>query len=390
MEKSSVDYILNHLGEDRSQWMQSGSPPIFMSSIFAYPDLASMQEAISREAEMPFYSRGSNPGLQLLEQKMAALEGGEACLLFASGSAAIAAAVSSQVKSGDHVICVDKPYSWTGKLLRQYLSRFGVESDFVSGSEESVRLAMKPNTKVLYLETPNSFTFEIQDIASLSALVKPAGIKVICDNSYCTPLHQNPIRLGADMVVHTATKYLAGHSDALGGILVCSHEDRARIFAGEYMTIGGVMAPMNAWLILRGLRTLPLRLEKSAENGLKVARFLEAHPAVEKVWFPWLESFDGHLLAKKQMRGCGGLLSFTLKTKDIGEIEAFVNRLRVFLLACSWGSYESLCYPVLASCGSGNYGNSPLPLNMIRLYCGLESAESMMADLENALKTVAA
>jgi cystathionine beta-lyase/cystathionine gamma-synthase len=386
MDKNSPDYILNHLGEDRSQWMQSGSPPIFMSSIFAYPDLKSMQEAIRKESEIPFYSRGTNPGLQLLEKKLAALEGGEACLLFASGSAAIAAAVCSQVKSGDHIICVDKPYSWTGKLLRNYLSRFGVESDFVQGDEASVKAALRPNTRVLYLESPNSFTFEIQDISALSALVKPLGIKVVIDNSYATPLFQNPLKLGADIVVHTATKYLAGHSDALGGALICGHADREKIFAGEYMTIGGVMAPMNAWLILRGLRTLPLRLEKSAENGLKVARFLENHPLVERVWFPWLESFEGHQLAKKQMKGCGGLLSFTLKTESPDEIESFVNALQVFQLACSWGSYESLCYPAIAASGEGNYANGPYPINMIRLYCGLESSETLIEDLSQALK----
>jgi cystathionine beta-lyase/cystathionine gamma-synthase len=154
------------------------------------------------------------------------------------------------------------------------------------------------------------------------------------------------------------------------------------------MTIGGVMAPMNAWLILRGLRTLPLRLEKSAENGLKVARFLESHPAVERVWFPWLESFEGHQLARKQMKGCGGLLSFTLKTDKPEIVEAFVDKLKVFLLACSWGSYESLCYPAMAASDSGNYGNSPHPFNMIRLYCGLESSETMLEDLSEALKSV--
>lgn len=386
MENYSLDYILNHLGEDRAQWMQSGSPPIFMSSIFAYPDLKSMKEAIRRESSVPFYSRGTNPGLQLLETKMAALEGGEACLLFASGSAAIAAAVCSQVKTGDHVLCIKKPYSWTGKLLTQYLSRFGVKADFVDGKLDSVRQAIRPETRVLYLESPNSFTFEIQDIQALSALVKPKGIKVIIDNSCATPIFQNPLKLGADIVVHTATKYLAGHSDALGGILVCSREDREKIFSGEYMTIGGVMAPMNAWLILRGLRTLPLRLEKSASNGLAVARYLENHPCVEKVWFPWLESHPDHELARRQMSGCGGLLSFTLRTEDPKRIEKFVDSLNLFLLACSWGSYESLCYPALASMDSANYGNGPYPLNMIRIYCGLESAQSQTDDLENALK----
>jgi len=388
MENFETDYILNHLGEDRSNWMQSASPPVFLSSIFIYPDLKSMKEAISKESSMPFYSRGTNPGLSLLEKKLAALEGGESCLLFASGSAAIAAAVCSQVKAGDHVLCVKKPYSWTSKLLHTYLSRFGVETDFVEGDETAVRAALKPNTKVLFLETPNSFTFEIQDIEALCKLVKPLSIKVIIDNSFATPLYQNPIKLGADIVVHTATKYLAGHSDALGGALICSLEDREKIFSGEYMTLGGVMAPMNAWLILRGLRTLPLRLEKSAANGLAVARFLEAHPLVERVWFPWLESHPGHQIAKRQMKGCGGLLSFTIKTDSPEKVEAFVNSLKIFLLACSWGSYESLCYPAIAAHDSSNYANSPYPFNLIRIYCGLEESATMIADLESALKLI--
>jgi cystathionine beta-lyase/cystathionine gamma-synthase len=263
-----------------------------------------------------------------------------------------------------------------------------VETDFVEGDETAVRAALKPNTKVLFLETPNSFTFEIQDIEALCKLVKPLSIKVIIDNSFATPLYQNPIKLGADIVVHTATKYLAGHSDALGGALICSLEDREKIFSGEYMTLGGVMAPLNAWLILRGLRTLPLRLEKSAANGLAVARFLEAHPLVERVWFPWLESHPGHQIAKRQMKGCGGLLSFTIKTDSPEKVEAFVNSLKVFLLACSWGSYESLCYPAIAAQDSSNYANGPYPFNLIRLYCGLEESSTMIADLESAFKLV--
>lgn len=384
MENFETDYIINHLGEDRASYLNSGSPPVFLTSLFAFPDLSSMREALQQESTVPFYSRGTNPGLQMLEAKLAALEGGEAALLFASGSAAIAAAVSSQVSAGDHVVCVEKPYSWTGRLLRQYLSRFGVSVTFTSGLPDETAAAFRDNTRVLYLETPNSFTFGLQDIAALSALARPRGIRVLVDNSYCTPLFQKPLSLGADIVIHSASKYLSGHSDAVGGVLVCSREDREKIFASEYMTLGGIMSPMNAWLILRGLRTLSVRLRKSHENGMAVAAFLAGHRAVEQVSYPFHPSHPQYELARRQMEGAGGLMSFTLKTRDMEKIEAFTNHLRIFLLACSWGSYESLCFPAAALQTSANYSTSPFPPHMFRIYCGLEESITLIRDLENA------
>jgi cystathionine beta-lyase/cystathionine gamma-synthase len=380
-----LDYIINHAGETRSAYLNSGSPPVFLTSLFSFPNLEAMQMALQKESTQPFYTRGTNPNLQMLETKLAALEKGEACLLFASGSAAIAAAVCSQVKAGDHVVCVQKPYSWTGKLLRIWLAKFGVDVSFVEGDLPSVQSAIQGRTKVIYLETPNSFTFEIQDIGEITSLAKSFGIKTIVDNSYSTPIFQNPIVLGADMVVHSASKYLSGHSDVVGGVLVCSNEDRERIFSGEYMTLGGTMSPMNAWLILRGLRTLQLRVKKSDENGMKISGFLASHPAVEKVYYPFLPSHPGHEIAKKQMSGCGGLMSIELKTKELEKISAFTNSLKYFLLACSWGSYESLCFPAAAMVSSSNYHSGPFPPNLVRLYCGLDEAEHLQDDLENAL-----
>jgi cystathionine beta-lyase/cystathionine gamma-synthase len=380
-----LDYIINHAGETRSAYLNSGSPPVFLTSLFSFPNLEAMQMALQKESTQPFYTRGTNPNLQMLETKLAALEKGEACLLFASGSAAIAAAVCSQVKAGDHVVCVQKPYSWTGKLLRIWLAKFGVDVSFVEGDLPSVQSAIQGRTKVIYLETPNSFTFEIQDIGEITSLAKSFGIKTIVDNSYSTPIFQNPIVLGADMVVHSASKYLSGHSDVVGGVLVCSNEDRERIFSGEYMTLGGTMSPMNAWLILRGLRTLQLRVKKSDENGMKISGFLASHPAVEKVYYPFLPSHPGHEIAKKQMSGCGGLMSIELKTKELEKISAFTNSLKYFLLACSWGSYESLCFPAAAMVSSSNYHSGPFPPNLVRFYCGLDEAEHLQDDLENAL-----
>jgi cystathionine beta-lyase/cystathionine gamma-synthase len=211
------------------------------------------------------------------------------------------------------------------------------------------------------------------------------GIKTIVDNSYATPIFQNPIALGADMVVHSASKYLSGHSDVVGGVLVCSREDRESIFSGEYMTLGGTMSPMNAWLILRGLRTLTLRVKKSDENGMKISSFLQHQPGIEKVYYPFLPEHPGFEVAKKQMRGCGGLMSVELKTRDSEKIARFVNSLKYFLLACSWGSYESLCFPAAAMVSSANYHSGPFPPNLVRLYCGLDDASHLEEDLERAL-----
>lgn len=379
------DWIINHLGEDRGSYLNAVAPPVFLTSNFCFPHLESMRSALQQESSQPFYTRGTNPSLQMLEQKMAALEGGDAALLFASGSAAIAAAIASCVSSGDHVICVDKPYSWTAKLLSSWLSRFRVSVDFVEGSLDAVKAHIKTETRVLYLETPNSMTFELQDIQSLTSLAKPLGITTIVDNSYSTPIFQKPLLLGADMVVHSATKYFSGHSDAVGGILVCKKDKREKIFAGEYMTWGGTMSPMNAWLILRGLRTLPIRLKKSQENGMAVAEWLSKQPKIKQLRYPFHSSHPQFELAQKQMGGAGGLLSFVLDTEDFGKIEKFCNSLRYFLLACSWGGYESLCFPTAALVSSANYQKANQNPGLVRLYCGLEEKENLVADIENAL-----
>lgn len=384
-ENFSNDFIINHLGEDRSTYLNSGAPPVFQSSMFAFPHLDAMREALRHESSQPFYSRGTNPNLQMLGRKLAALEGGEECLLFASGSAAIAAAVCSFVRQGDHVVCVEKPYSWTGKLLTQWLARFGVETTFVDGSPDSVERAFRPGTRVLYLETPNSLTFEIQDIKALTQLARSKGVVTIVDNSYATPIFQKPLALGADISIHSASKYLSGHSDVVGGALICSAEHKERIFAGEFMTLGGIMSPMSAWLILRGLRTLEIRLKKSHENGLAVARFLEQHPSVDQVFYPWLENHAGYEIARKQMTGAGGLLSVRFKSQDESKISAFANHLQYFLLACSWGSYESLCFPQAALCDSANYQSARVDPSIFRLYCGLDDAENLIADLDRAI-----
>jgi cystathionine beta-lyase/cystathionine gamma-synthase len=213
-----ISHIINELGETRDQWMGSVSPPIFQSSNFCFPTVAEMRACMSEEMDVPFYTRGHNPTVAVLRKKLAALEAAEECLVFSSGSAAVAAAVMANLKAGDHVVCVQKPYSWTHKLLTKLLGRFGVESTFIDGCDpEEWAQNCRPNTRLFMLESPNSMTFELQDIRAVAKIAQARGITTVIDNSYSTPLNQRPIEMGIDITVHSASKYLSGHSDMVAG-----------------------------------------------------------------------------------------------------------------------------------------------------------------------------
>jgi cystathionine beta-lyase len=382
-----LDFIINHYGEEREQYEGAVSPPLMQTNNFCFNTVADMREALTQEMHMPFYTRGVNPTVRTLRRKLAALEGSEECLVFASGSAAIGAAVMSSVQAGDHIVCVDKPYSWTNKLLARLLSRFGVSHTFVDGRDpENFRKAIQPQTRLFILESPNSITFELQDIAAIARIAKAHDIQTLIDNSYATPLNQQPLKMGIDMVAHSASKYLNGHSDIVAGVLCCSAEKYRQIFEGEYMTLGGVISPHDAWLMLRGLRTLPIRMQRVAETTPKVVAFLEQHPQVEKVNYPYSPSFPQYELAQKQMKAPAGQFSMQLKAETLEDIDRFCNRLKYFLLACSWGGYESLIFPTSALLSSQNYSGSPLPWNLIRFYVGLEEADVLIEDLRQAME----
>jgi cystathionine beta-lyase/cystathionine gamma-synthase len=380
-----ISYILNHLGEDRENYFNAVSPPMMLSSNFAFANVATMREELTRELEVPFYTRGYNPTVAILRKKIAALEGAEDALVFSSGSAAVAAAVMSVVKQGDHVVCVAKPYSWTNTLIGKYLAKYGVTSSFVDGGRlQAFEDALQPNTKLIYLESPNSLTFELQDIEAICALAKNKNITTIIDNSYNSPLNQSPIALGVDLVVHSATKYLNGHSDVVAGVVAGSRQRIAAMMAEEYMTLGAIIGAHDAWLMIRGMRTLELRVNRSAESAKYLAQVLQKHPAVKKVYYPFLETNHDCHLAKKQIKQGGGLLSIELNAENVEAVERFCNALKRFLLATSWGGHESLCFPLCALKASASFTN-PLPWNLVRLYIGLEEKEVLEADLKQAL-----
>jgi cystathionine beta-lyase/cystathionine gamma-synthase len=384
-----ISYIINELGEDRESYLNSVAPPIFQTAMFSSKTVAEMRELLQYEAERPFYTRGNNPTTDLLRKKMAALEKAEDALIFGSGSAAIAAAVLAHLETGDHVVCVKKPYSWTNKLMTVFLPRFGIEVTLVDGTEaQNYEDAIRTNTKVLYLESPNSWTYELQDIEAVVKIAKKHGLITVMDNSWATPLYQTPIEMGVDLVAHSGTKYIAGHSDAVAGVLCGSQAMIRKIFASEYMALGGIVSPFNSWLLLRGLRTLPIRMERVSKTTEEVVAFLDQHPLVEKVYFPFLKSHPQYELAKKQMLKPSGLFSIQVKTDTIEEAEKFCNHLKRFLLAVSWGAYESLIFPACTLYASEIYKSPDLPWNMVRISIGLDEPEVLIKDLEQALKAM--
>ncbi|HRP31037.1 MAG TPA: aminotransferase class I/II-fold pyridoxal phosphate-dependent enzyme [Agriterribacter sp.] len=381
-----ISYIINELGEEREQYFNAVAPPIIQTSNFAFKKVDDLRRLFEDEYNGYLYSRGLNPTVDILRKKLAALDGAEDCLVFNSGASAIFASVLANVKSGDHIVSVAKPYTWAQKLFNIILPRFGVSTTYIDGTQiENFERAILPNTKIIYLESPNSWSYALQDLKAVAELAKAQGIITICDNSYCTPLYQKPVCMGIDIALQSATKYIGGHSDVVAGVLSGSHEMMAKIFHSEYLTAGNGITPFNAWLLIRGLRTLPVRLQKVTENTKAVVAYLKTHPKVEAVLFPHDESFPQYHLARQQMMGACGLLSFYLKVEKIDEIERFCERLQHILMAVSWGGYESLIIPGCASVPKNAYDASKKTHRMLRLYVGQEEADYIIQDLAQAL-----
>jgi cystathionine beta-lyase/cystathionine gamma-synthase len=382
-----LSWILNHLGEDRERYFGAVAPPIVQSSIFAFPSVAAMRAGFRDQLGSHVYTRGNNPTVEILRKKVAALEGAEDCLMFGSGAAAMSAGVIACVTGGDHVVCVARPYSWTRALLQDLLGRFGVATSFVDGTDvANFEAAVNDRTRLIVLESPNSMTFEQQDLAAVAAIARARGIRTICDNSYATPLNQSPIALGIDLVAHSATKYLNGHSDVVAGALCGTAALIRDVFRGPYMTLGAILAPHDAWLMIRGLRTLPIRMQRIAATTGKVLAFLQAHPRVRRVYSPHASGNPQWGLSDRQLSGASGLLTIELHAPDIAAIERFCDGLTRFLMTVSWGGYESLAFPVCAVFAADAPMHPPhgVPLTLVRLSIGLEEPDVLIADLESA------
>ncbi len=371
-DRPSFETLCCHHAEDPTKHNGAVVPPIYQNSLFHHPTMEDWGKPGFYN-----YTRVSNPTTDILEKKVAALEGGEAARAFGSGMAAIAAAIMSCLRSGDHVVAAEGSYGPTKALLSDYLVRFGIETTYVSGEDPcQFEEAARPNTKVFYLESPSSMWFKLQDFETICKMAKTREITTIADNSYSSPYFQNPIAFGVDLVVHSATKYLGGHSDIVAGMCIGSAEKIKSIGDNEGGLLGATLDPFASWLMIRGIRTLPIRLERHYQTALRVAQWLENHPAISQVNYPGLPSHPQAALFRKQMRGASGLLSFVVKDPDEAKGRAVANRLQYFRRGCSWGGFESLVV-----CGAG-----PSPGTVaFRLHIGLEGVEDLLGDLEQGL-----
>jgi len=377
-------------GTARSKKNGPLSTPIYQTSTFEVVDNNQQVRATSTDT---FYTRYGNPTSTVVENAIAELEGTEASLLFASGMAAVTTSILALVKRGDHVVAQRDIYGGVNKFLVQWLPKLGVETTLVDTIEyEQHQKAIRDNTKLLYLESPTNPTLRIVDLARAAAIARRHNLISIIDNTFATPMNVRPAEFGIDLVMHSATKYLGGHSDLIAGVIAGRQELIDEIHDTR-TTLGACMDPHAAWLLLRGIKTLAVRVERQNENALRVARFLDGHPKVRRVNYPFLEGHPQHRLAKEQMSGGGGLLSFEVDGTG-HDARRVVESLRLFTLAPSLGGVDSLVtIPILTSHGmisSAERQKIGVGEQLIRLSVGIENADDLITDLEQGLSTLVA
>lgn len=372
-----------HAGQEADPTTGATIPPIYQTSTYTQPELGHHKGYE--------YSRTGNPTRAALEACLASLEGGQWGLAFASGMAATSA-VASLLRPGDHVIASDDLYGGTYRLFERVLANYGVSFTYVAGAgAEGYRAALRPNTRLVWLETPTNPLLQLVDIAAVAEVSRKAGATLVVDNTFASPYFQRPLELGADLVVHSTTKYINGHSDVVGGAVVGRSDEHRAAVAFYQNAAGGTPSPFDAWLVQRGLKTLPLRMREHARNAQAVAEFLVGRPKVRRVLYPGLATHSQHELARRQMSGFGGMVSVEVEDGYEGA-RRFFGGLRVFALAESLGGVESLaCHPATMTHGSIpeeerlSRGITP---GLIRLSVGIEDAEDLIADLHEALEAV--
>ncbi|HEX2167677.1 MAG TPA: aminotransferase class I/II-fold pyridoxal phosphate-dependent enzyme [Longimicrobiales bacterium] len=358
--------------------------PIVQTSLFAFPDLESLIDGLATERETFVYTRGRNPTVDVLEQKLARLERGAACKCFASGMAAVSAVMMGLLRAGDHVLFVNHTYGPTLQLAT-HLRRFGIEHDLLLDVDaDSVRAALRPNTRLVWLESPGTMLCRTLDIEAVAGIAREHGALSCIDNSWATPLFQKPITLGVDVVVHSASKYIGGHSDVMAGAVIARDDLMQQIFERAFMLNGGILAPFDAWLLLRGLRTLPARMRQHHEDGLRVAGFLRTHEAVRRVFHPAFPARPpDHSPA---LTGYSGLFSFELDTDHYNDVRRFIDALRRFRIGVSWGGVESLIITPNRGTNETQLDEQRIPRGLVRVSIGLEGADVLIDDLENTLR----
>jgi cystathionine beta-lyase/cystathionine gamma-synthase len=368
--------------EDLEQRAGAMMPPLVQTSLFAQENVSDLLNGLAAEHSHFVYSRGQNPTVQVLEEKLALLERGEACKCFASGMGAVSAVLTGLLESGDHVVFGNQIYGPTLQLAER-LRRFGIQHSHVNSCDTQAILdAIQPNTKLLYLESPGTMLFRLLDIPTLVDCAHQKGVLLALDNSWATPLYQKPLSMGVDVVLHSCSKYIGGHSDVVAGAVISSRALMHRIFYDAFMLHGAIMAPFEAWLLIRSLRTLPLRMQAHQSNALTVARFLEGEERVRAVHHPAL---DAEQPGNDALTGYSGLFSIELEVPDFAALTGFIDGLRRFQSGVSWGGVESLVITPERGNNADSLSAQGLPGNLIRLSIGLEPAELLIEDLADGL-----
>lgn len=364
--------------------------PVVHSVAFGYKDVDQWLDVALGRAPGHIYSRNTNPTVQVFEEKIRLLEGAEAATSFATGMAAISNTLYTLLAPGDRVVSVKDTYGGTNKLFAEFLPRWGIDVALCDTTDhEAIEAEVAKGCQVLYLESPTNPTLKVVDLARLAAAGHRMGATVVVDNTFATPINQRPLDLGADLVLHSATKFLGGHADALGGVVCGPRELVQRIY--HYREINGAtLHPMSAYLLLRGMKTLHLRVRQQNESALRIVQFLQGHPQVAQVFYPGLETHPNHAIAARQMRGFGGVLSFILKGNSFATVRAFLPRLRYAHAAANLGSVETVAGPPATTshveCTPAERAAMGIPESLIRYSVGIEDTEDLIADLDQALR----
>ena len=375
-------------GEDGPRWQGSTQVPVVHSVSFGYDDMDEWLKVGQGQSSGHIYSRNTNPTVQAFEEKVRILEGAAAAASFASGMAAISNTLFSLLSPGDRVVSIKDSYGGTNKLFIEFLPRFQIEVALCDTTDhDAIEKSLAEGCRLLYLESPTNPTLKVVDIARLAKAARARGALVVVDNTFATPILQKPLKLGADLVLHSATKFLGGHADALGGV-VCGSVDLIKQIYHFREINGAALDPMAAYLLLRGMKTLQLRVMRQSQNALQIARYLAAHPAVEQVFYPGLETHPQHEIARGQMLAFGGVLSFMVK----GEFEAvrrFLPRLKYAHRAANLGAVETIAGPPATTshveCTQAERAAMGIPEGLVRYSVGIEDVGDLIADLEQAL-----
>lgn len=392
MDTKRFETDVIHKGYNAEQHNGSLAPPIFQTSTFVFDSAETGAARFAGEQEGYIYSRLSNPTVAMLEERIAAMEKGEKGLAFGSGMAAVSAILLGLTKTGDHILCSEGVYGCTFGLLQLMEEKYHITHNFhPMNDEESIRSAINDHTTVIYIESPINPTMKLVDLSMVARIAKEFNIPVVVDNTFSSPYLQRPLELGCDIVLHSATKYLCGHGDVIGGLAVGSQEMMSHLAMTTQKDIGGVMSPFDAWLLLRGIKTLPVRMDRHCENAKKLADLLKKHHAVDRVLYPGDPDFPQYELANSQMLNAGGLISFEIKGDKV-VAQKFMNHLRLIKIAVSLGDAETLIqHPATmthAVVPEENRLQMGITDQLLRLSVGLEAWEDIWDDIEQSLDSL--